>query len=92
MCHVVKRQNVDRTAGRNQNQKRGTTSAMARFLATAALCPTRNIARTRSRLFEFTIIEEHNCAGGTRGHTIRVRQRPRFALLSRGIPHLRVLR
>lgn len=89
VCHVVKRQNVDRAAGRNQNQKRGTMSAMARFLATAVLCLTRSVARTRSRLFEFMIIEEHNCAGGTRGHTIRERQRPRFALLSRGIPLLR---
>lgn len=91
VCHVVKRQNADRAAGRNQNQKRRgtTTSDTARFLATAVLWPTRSVARTRSRLFEFMIIEEHNCAGGTRGHTIRERQRPRFALLSRGIPHLR---
>lgn len=40
---------------------------MARFLATAVLCPTRSVARTRSCLFEFTIMEEHNCGGAHAG-------------------------
>jgi len=48
--------------------------------ATLLLCPTRSVARTRSRLFGFMIIGEGN--GPMRGSrdTRERRQRPRFAL------------
>lgn len=88
MCHVVKRRNANQAAGRNQNQKRGTTSVMARFLATAALCPTRSVARTRSRLFKFTIIEEHNC-GGAHAGTRYANGNALVSRSSRGIPSAR---
>lgn len=57
---------------------------MARFLATAALCSTCSVARTRSRLFKFTIIEEHNCGEHTRAHDTQAAT-PSF----RGIPSAR---